>query len=256
MEATGSAITNFIKDSWLSYIPAGAIILIVLTSIVNSWFDRRTKFQDSRRAQLIFLDFISLYINNLSPIFENIISDIDEKPYISARNTNAFSNYLKSLNDRLTDIILITDGDLRKEIIEFIGSIQSLLNEITALEAYKNDREKMLNEVINNVDDDLEKVRLGLLNQGIKVDDNLICSYINPGETLDHLKLQYIQTIVFRMNNKKISGINERNNNLSFYKDKKSMLATKIINNQNKLSVLVSSIESYRDTVVNQRFYI
>lgn len=233
---------SFIKDF---IFPAIVAILASLFSYFGSFkLNEKNRNEEKRISTIDLIDRMLLDLEKLNSILESLKEDAEKLRYFSLINTKIAKDLIGRFRGYFYSITLFKDDKLRKQIIEGVDIIDSLINDMDLIENHiVNERGKS-----ESKRDELEKafteIKIRLLEQNyfIDVSDGSRAKKIGAKGNRVDKKSEVIRSILEDLVSS-LKASQERVNFLdSEYEKKRSFMVVKILDAQTKLRELISEL--------------
>lgn len=240
---------SFIKD----FVSPASLLLFALTYILNRHNDNKRHQEETDTKKISLIDTLSIGLNRIDNLFESLKVDAEKNNFFTYRNILNARPIVERIQKVSNDIIIFSDDEFRKEVLEIIDLLTSLIDDVNDLENYATSESNKYKESEQKYLDGLQNLRMRFLQQGIEIDDSLNPKYLKSKGFKNDTTLQTAKKIVGITQAQFQVAQNEIENANKFCKDKRVFYAMRILDAQAKLRDLNDTQENLRESLINKK---
>lgn len=240
--------------------PGVVAVLAAFFSYLGTYkLNKKTQEEDKRLKTIDLIDYLLIDFNKLIAILEKLKEDAEKYSFFLLANIEIAKSIVSKLKAQTEKVILFSEDNLRRQVIENVDSVSSIIEEMDVMERYPVNEASKLEYTRGERLKELRQIRLKLLEIGyyIDVDDNSKPKYldekrkITPKKTLKDIRLETVDKILLTL----VSDINSSEQNLSKInadnEKNRSFLVIRILDIQTKLREINSSLNDRRNELIN-----
>ncbi len=225
-------------------------IVAVLASIVSYWASKRlqeaTQKKDRENKRTDLIDRLLLGFDKLDNSLNRLQNDVENFGIFFLRNIDISLSILGDLSNLCSDIILIKDGDLRRQTLSLVDNTKALTEEMKIMENWLVTRENEEKEKGFSFFKELNNFKFKLLKLNYHLDQNNNIVKINSNKLKnntdkDQANINVLKEIYLSL------GVNLDNKSLEKLrqddKEKRQMYTIKLVDSQTKITLLKQSLQ-------------
>ncbi len=228
-----------------------------LVAVLAAYFSYKATYIHSRKSKnaetleqtITLIDNLILQFNKLLSVFDTLNSDIGSLSYFSLVNISKGQKINNILNGYTWNTYLISESQLRIQVLEAVDGVTTLINEINGLENYPLSEQDKAENLRNELNREFRNFRLGLLSQDVILSKKLKPEYAQKhikGNSGDK-KLKSIKVIVDEFVGE-LGKINGNITEMSKGNEKRRLLlSTRIVDQKTKISSLIIELNSFKE---------
>lgn len=237
---------NFFKD----FVSPASLLVFALTYILNRRNDDKKTQEETDSKKISLIDTLSIGLNRIDNLFESLKVDAEKNNFFTYRNILNARPIVERIQKLSNDIIIFSEDDFRKEVLEIIDLLTFLIDDVNDLENYASAENTKYKENEKKYFEQLQNLRVKLLQQGIEIDDNLDPKYLKSRSTKNDSTLKTAKRII---NNTQVQfqiAQSELENTNKFCKDKRVFYAMRILDAQAKIRDLNDTLKNIRESLI------
>ncbi len=229
------------------------LITLIVSYFISKIHDSRQKNEELNSKKVGFIDSLLIDIDRLNIIFDDLQKDPDEQQFFKFKNINTAKPSIERLQKVFGDAIVFPDDNLRKRVLTDIDLVSSLIEDLSNLENYATTEANKFIYVENELMKELRLLKLELLKMDIKLDNKV--TSLNPSVKISEEKKQEIMGMSNILNGQYTQAKQQRDNMVTFCKDKRTYYTMQIIAAQTRLRELEQQLNTMRDKLVKRKFF-
>lgn len=155
------------------YYPAVVAVLASIMSFLATYIiSKQTASTEKKSKRTNTLDNLISDFSLLNEIIDKLKIDAEEKPYYMLKNIIAGQTTIIHLRAMISDIVVFSDVDIRREIIEIIENASALFNDLFSIEKYELDQRIELKKENRDATKELRALKMKCLKDDIIIDNS------------------------------------------------------------------------------------
>ncbi len=248
---------SFIKD----FIFPGIIAVIAsVSSYFATYKLHKNVSEDDKKLKTIdLIDYLVIDLNKLIQLLDKLKEDAEKYNFFLLTNIEIAKTITSKLKSQTEKVILFSDDNFRRQIIENIDTASSIVEEMDIMEKNPVNEANRLQYTRSETLKELRKIRLKLLEMGfyIDVDDNSLPKRLDGKEKAitkkkgKDIELETVNKILLDL----VSNLKDSEDNLQRITNenekKRSFLVIRILDIQTKLREISSQLTIKRSQLVS-----
>lgn len=239
--------------------PGVVAVLAAFFSYFGTYrLNKQTQEEDKRLKTIDLIDYLLIDFNKLITTLEKLKEDTEKYNFFLLANIEIAKSIVYKLKAQTEKVILFSEDNLRRQILENVDFVSSIVEEMDVMERYPVNEASKLEYTRSERLRELRNIRLKLLEMGYYIDasDNSKIKYFDEKErkknkSAKDTRLETIEKILLDL----VSDINSSEQNLNKIRvdneKKRSFLVIRILDIQTKLREINILLNDNRNQFIN-----